>query len=453
LLNDNLKENCELIENKLSKYHLDQFEIYGLTTSQVSVQLKKGSIKDFTEYYDSGVGIRVIKDKRIGFAFSSSFDMSKVEKLINRVIKFTRVGVPDLDFQKLPSPKKYPELTNLIDPKIVNLTPEAVINYLERMVSAANVNNKIYSISGEFTSDIYHEVILNSNGVNRETEHSEIDIFCNVTTKDMGNTGSSFDFQSVRFLKEIEPERIGENAANLALRSLNSKKLKTSSMPVIFHPIASSTILGSGIGTAISAEQIQYQQSYLIDKLNEKLFTMDIFIEDNGIYIKENNIPGVGSSNFDAEGFPTQKTIIFESGVLKNYIHNSYTANKEKVANTGNASRFGYKSTPTISITNLVFHPGNDGELNDLIDETKEGIVLYYTGDTPNIITGDLSAMIHTGFYIKDGEPIYGIKNTMIGINMIDFFKNIDMVGSKIESLARIHIPPFRVSNVRISGN
>ena len=61
--------------------------------------------------------------------------------------------------------------------------------------------------------------------------------------------------------------------------------------------------------------------------------------------------------------------------------------------------------------------------------------------------------MIHTGFYIKDGEPIYGIKNTMIGINMIDFFKNIDMVGSKIESLARIHIPPFRVSNVRISGN
>jgi len=444
---------CENILNKLSKHNLDQFEVYGLITDQLSIQMEKNSIKDFTNRFDLGVAIRIIKDKRIGFSFFTSFNDEDIDNIIKRTLKFTKIGKPDPDFEALPSPKKYNHLNNLSDPKVKNLDPELIIENLNRIAFAANKDEKVYSISAGVSKNLFHEVISNSNGISVNATHSLMDLFCSVTTKEGGNTGSSFDFQSARFLKEIEPEKVGNNAAELSLKSLRSKQLKTRLMPVIFHPIASSIVLGSGIGNAINAESVQYQQSYLTDKLEEKLFNLDINIYDNGIYIKNNGIPAIGSSVFDAEGYPTQKTIIFNKGVLKNYIHNSYTANKEKVENTGNASRNGYNSSPSISTNNMVFETGNDGKLEDLISETKKGIILYYTGDTPNIITGDFSALIHTGFYIEDGEIKYGIKDTMIGINMLDFFKNLDLIGSKIESIGKIHIPPLRISNIKISGS
>ena len=452
-MNDmNLIDKCEKILNKLSRQQLDHYEVYALTTKNLDIGMEKNSIKDFTESLDSGYGIRIVKNKRIGFAYSTSFTNEEIDNLIKKVIGFSKIENSDPDFKNLPFKKEYPKLHKLFDPALKDLDPEIAIDNLNKIANAANINEKIYSISAGFSVNIYHDILLNSNNIQGESDHSVLDLYSNITTKDGNKTGSSFDFQSVRFLKEIQPEKIGKNAADLALKSLNSKKIKTGRLPVILHPIASSVILGSGIGQAINGETIQYQQSYLTDKIGEKLFIKNINIEDDGLFIKKNSIPGMGSGNFDAEGYPTQKTTIFKDGILNSYIHNSYTANKANIPNTGNASRSGYESPPTISINNLVIHSGNDGDLLDIIENTKEGIILYYTGDTPNIITGDLSALIHTGFYIKDGEIVSGIKNTMLGINMLEFFKNIDLIGSEIESVGRIHTPVLKISNIKISG-
>ncbi|TFF88415.1 MAG: TldD/PmbA family protein [Promethearchaeota archaeon] len=445
-------DKCEKILNKLSKKDLDQYEVFGSNLKSISIDMEKNSIKDFTESFDSGFSIRIVKNKKIGFAYSTSFSDDKIDNLINRAIKFSKVGKPDKDFHSFPIKKEYKTIKNLYDPKLMNISPDIVIDNLNIISEAANKDQKVYSVSAGISIDNFKEIILNSNDIKGQSTHSEIDLYVNVTTKEGSETGSSFDFQSSRFLKEISPGKIGNRAADLALKSLKAKKLKSGSLPVIFHPITISKILGSGIGSAINAEAIQYQQSYLTDMIGEKLMREDFLIEDNGLYIKENGIAGIGSGPFDAEGFPTQSTIIFQDGILKNYLHNCYTSNKVNAQNTGNAHRIGYRSPPNISYNNLVFHPGKDGELSDLIENTKKGIILYYTGDNPNIITGDLSAMVHTGFYIEDGKIISGLRNTMIGINMLDFFKNIDLIGSEVENVGRISCPPIKVSNIKISG-
>jgi PmbA protein len=451
--NENLMNNCEKVLQRLSRLPLDQFEVYGLSTKELSVEMEKNSIRDFTDLLDTGIGIRIIRVKRIGFAYSTSFKDRDLEDLINRVLKFTKVGKPDQDFQKLADPGKYQKVKNLFDPNLKDIEANKAIDTLDRISNAANIDKYIYSVSAGFTASNFHEIILNSNDIELEEEYSLLNLNCNVTSKDGSKKGSSFDFQSIKFIKEMTPEKIGQNAAELALKSLNSRQLKTGELSVIFHPIALSTILAAGIGHAINAEAIQYQQSYLTDKLGDKLFDTDINIEDNGLFIKNNGIPAVGTSNFDAEGNPTKKTTIFKDGILRNFIHNSYTANKENISSTGNAIRNSYRSTPSISISNLIFEKGNDGELSDLISSTERGIILYYTGDTPNVVTGDLSAMIHTGFQIEDGEITNATKNNMIGVNMLDLFNNIEMIGSKLEDIGRIHIPPISVSNIRVSGS
>ena len=452
MYNEELKGLCEVILKKLENYSLDQYEIYGLSTDQLLVIVEKNSIKDFARCIDTGFSIRVVKDKRLGFAHSTEFSEKDVDSLIKKAIKFTIMGQPDVDFKEFPRPKKYDTISNLLDKKLLNITPETAIEGLKLLIDSAKINNKVYSIGAEYRISVFHEVIMNSNGVFGSSAHSEVDISCSITTKDGNKTGSGFDFQSSRFLKEVNPEKIGSNAATIALQLLNSRKLKTGKMPVIFHPIASHTILGAGIGHGINAESVQYQRSYLTNKLGEKIFPENLLIVDDGRYIKNNGIPAVGTNIFDAEGFPTQCTTIAKDGILKSYLHNSYTAHKQGVENTGNAYRADYSSIPSISANNLVFQAGDSGTLDDMINETKEGLYLYYTGDTPNIITGDLSAMVHTGFYIKNGEIVSGVKNTMVGINMLDLFKNIDMIGSTIETIGTIHVPFIRISEMKISG-
>ena len=56
--------------------------------------------------------------------------------------------------------------------------------------------------------------------------------------------------------------------------------------------------------------------------------------------IDDATMPGLfGSQPFDDEGVPSRRTVVIESGVLKSYLLNSYSARKLGLKTTGNASR------------------------------------------------------------------------------------------------------------------
>jgi len=66
---------------------------------------------------------------------------------------------------------------------------------------------------------------------------------------------------------------------------------------------------------------------------------------------------GYGTSPFDGEGLPSQRTVVVEEGVLRSYLLNSYTARKLGMRSTHNASR-GLAGTPGIGCGNLYLEPG-----------------------------------------------------------------------------------------------
>ncbi len=88
-----------------------------------------------------------------------------------------------------------------------------------------------------------------------------------------------------------------------------------------------------------------------------------------------------------------------------------------------------YRGIPTIGVRNLVIAPGR-GTVKDLISEVKNGILLRTTWDRPNIATGDFSGLIAEGYQIEDGEAKYAIRQTNIGINMVDLFNGIVAVAA-----------------------
>ena len=160
--------------------------------------------------------------------------------------------------------------------------------------------------------------------------------------------------------------------------------------------------------------------SFLTGKLNKKLGNFSM--TDDG------RLPnGIGSSSFDSEGVPTQRTEAIKEGVLKTYLHNTSTARKHKVKTTANAGLVAPDSTNTIL----------EGKIGNPFD-IKKGIYITNTWYTrfQNYATGDFSTIPRDGiFMIENGELTHPIKNIRISENILNMLKNIQLFGKDKEQI------------------
>ncbi|MFW9792825.1 MAG: TldD/PmbA family protein, partial [Candidatus Thorarchaeota archaeon] len=257
---------------------------------------------------------------------------------------------------------------------------------------------------------------------------------------------ASYDYQISRSLSDINPEWVGENAANLTLKSLGPKIIDGGEMPVVFSPMGAGTVLGRGFAGAVSAEEVQKGRSYISDAFGDMIASDIVNIIDDALLESE-----VGSRSYDSEGYPSQRTTVIESGVFKSLLHNSYTANKDDVSNTGNASRASYAGLPSISTSNFVLSPGK-GNLDDLISEIDRGVLCNRTADRPNMTTGDLSAMLLEGFYIENGEVKHPLKNTLVGINMRDLLQRITRIAADTRATLTMITPSFVIDKATVTS-
>ncbi|GAH59323.1 unnamed protein product, partial [marine sediment metagenome] len=242
--------------------------------------------------------------------------------------------------------------------------------------------------------------------------------------------------------------KTAKEALKNAKRNLHRIKIKTKKMPVILSPKGTINLILNPIASAINAEMYQYKRSFLVGKREQKIGSDLINIDDNAI------ISGrVGSSVFDGEGFPCRNKKIIESGhfLQSGLLHNSYTAGKEGIESTGNASRRSFSSVPSIGISNLILQPGT-AQKDELIQSVKEGILLNSTADSPNIATGDFSGLISQGNLIQKGEIKQALNETMFGINLLDLFENVISISKENKIYGSYSAPYVKIDKVQIIG-
>jgi len=431
---------------------IDLAEVYISNARAINVEIEKNSIKTAKFLYDHGIGIRCIKNGSIGFSFSTDFEWESLKNMVLTAIKLCKTGIPDPDFKDLPHSHSYSPVRGMVDKALTTIEIDSAMDLCLRTADSAQIDNRITSINVDFFCGDSQRYILNTNGIKANSKGTAIQISAEIAAKEDIDVSSGFEFQASRFLKEIDPETVGSSAAEIALKSLHTQSIETGTYPVIFHPIAVSSLLSSSIGSALNAEAIQYKQSYLTDRIDTEIAPDQLNILDNGLFINKKGIAGLGTSKFDGEGVPHQKTSLVSAGILKNYLYDSYTAGKENHKSSGNASRFSYRTVPSISATNLQVL-GNSGDLNSFISEIEKGILVWDTGDQPNLATGDFSGLISSGFKIENGAIAYPLKNAMMGINMLDFFKQIYQIGTDYRTIFNVITPSLWVADIKIAGS
>ncbi|MFX1482387.1 MAG: TldD/PmbA family protein [Promethearchaeota archaeon] len=448
-MSEQLLEAAESAVKMAEQLGAEQAEAYVGQSNSFVIDVENNAIRSAEEQYDAGIGIRTVIEKKIGFAYVTTLYEDDVKDAVQKSFDLAHASIPDPDFVSLPSfHSGYPVVKGLYDKAIEEFSSDDAADYLIRTIDASKqtLAGKDFAIQGGIQTASSMNAVVNSLGIAKSSQRTSITLYSLPIVKEGEDQTSSYEFQISRKLKDIDPEWIGENAALLTLKALGPKTIEGGEMPVVFGPIGAGAILGRGFAGAVSAEEVQLGRSYISDAFGSTIASDIVNITDDSLLQS-----GIGSRDYDDEGYPAQCTPIIESGVLKSLLHNSYTARKDDVPNTGNASRASYAGLPSISTSNFILASGK-GSLDNLISEIDKGVLCNRTGDRPNMTTGDLSALLLEGFYIKNGEIQHPVKNTLVGINMRDLLTRVSRIGDDTRVTFSMITPSFVIDKATVTS-
>lgn len=422
------------VENKC-----DAYEIYIDENKTIELDSLKEELNFAKEEIELGVGVRVIKDNKQGFAFTSNMD--EIAKTGLKAIDNTKLTKVDENYA-FAEVEKVTEVKNVYDKKFNDLSLDEAVEFLKNTISAASDSGCEVTGSG-FSASEGRSLIVNSNDVSIENEGTGFGLGLSVTIQKDGEIATAYNSQSSR-LFELDGEKLANEVCDLAKSSLNTKPVETGDYDVVLDYYAATGLLQTFI-SAFNGENVSRGRSILKDKIGTEIANPTLSIIDNPLLEK-----GLFTSKCDDEGSVSQKTDLIKNGVLNSFIYDIYTANSEGVKTTSNGLRGSYLSTPTISPTNLQFE---FSEMKDL-SEVDSGVLTTSVlgAHTANPISGDFSVEASNAFKIENGELTDPINKAMISGNIFEIMKSVEGLKSEIKQYGSYIIPKLLVHNLRVVG-
>ncbi len=417
----------------------DAYEIYIDESKSIELDSRKEELNFAKEEIECGVGIRVIKDNKVGFAFTSNMD--KIVETAKQAIENTKLNKVD-DNYTFAEVEKVPTVKDVYDKKFNDLSLDESIEFLKSTIDTALDSGCEVTGSG-FSASEGRSLITNSNGVSIEDEGTGFGIGLSVTMQKDGKIATAYNSQSSRFF-DLDGETLANEVCDLAKSSLNTKPIETNDYSVVLDYYAATGLLQTFI-SAFNGENVMRGRSILKDKMGSEIANSKLSIIDNPLLEK-----GMLTAKCDGEGSVSQKTELIKDGVLNSFIYDIYTANKVGVETTSNGLRGSYLTTPMISPTNLEF---KFSEMKDLGEIGKGVLTTSVLGaHTANPISGDFSVEASNAFKIENGELTDPINKAMISGNIFEIMKKVEGLKSEVKQYGQFIIPKLIVHDLRVVG-
>ena len=414
-------------------------------------EIEKSSVKQASSVATFGIGVRTFVKGCAGFSSGTGMDGRSMRRVVELSVSQAEGGTSDPDFKGLPPKKRPSKVRGLFDPRIARLTSGDVVEMAIALTDSASTDPRVTSVNAGVAVGTGTASLANSEGFIASQILSSFELSAEAVAKSGTVMFSGTDGGSSRQYVPEMIDQIGASAQKSAIRGLKSTKLKTGDYPVILDPFAAGLILGAAIGGGANAESVQRGRSFLGGKLGKTIGSDMLTVVDD---------PTLdwctGSYSFDGEGVPGRRNPIINEGVLRSYLHDSYTARKDSVENTGNSSRgssqWSFRRPPSISSSNLVVSPGRSSP-DEMIRETKKGVYFRVSYDHPNLATGEFSALMMESYLIERGELGDSLRQSTMGLGLVDLFSRIDMLGKESRDMFGVRTPHMRISRARIAGS
>lgn len=409
------------------------------STSGLSVSTRMGEVETIEFNQDGGLGISVYVGNNKGSASTADLNPKTLRTVVEKAIdiaKFTSDdpfnGIADKELLEFA-----PQDLDLYHPWEVS--PEQGVEFCHQAEQAAlNADERIVNSDGaSFSSHQGLRVYGNSHGMIAgypRTRHS-------ISTMVIGKEGEQMQRDSAYTIARHKDDlndaaKVGLEAATETLAKLNSQKLGTMKVPVIFSADIANSLFGHLV-SAIGGGALYRKSSFLLDSLGTKVFSDCVNISERPHLLK-----GLASSPFDAEGLKTVDREIIQGGELQTYLLASYAARKLSMAPTGHAG----------GIHNWLVEQTH-ADLKALLKTMGTGLlVTELMGQGVNTVTGDYSRGA-AGFWVENGEIQYPVSEITIAGNLKDMFKAVVGLGGDIERRGGIQTGSVLIEQMQVAGS
>jgi PmbA protein len=358
-------------------------EVYAQDSVGREIRVFDGEVESLTDAGQRGVGIRCWIDHRAGYAYGTDLSEDGLAAIATGAVEGARVADPD-EFAGPPpeAEGEAPEIPGLVDPTLAEWGTERKVELAQAVERAARAHDdRVVAVETTVYADEEERVALaSSTGLSGTWEATTAYAYLQAIAEADGDQQTGLGFGLGRSPEALEPEEIGREGAERAVALLGATKPASRSCPVVLDPIVAASFVGF-IGGTLCADAVQRGRSPFADSLDQSVGSSAITLTDDAV-----DPAGLSSSPLDAEGSPRGSTPLLESGTLRAYLHDSYTARRqgEGATTTANASRSGYRSPPGVSTSNLVIAPG-ESSFDELLAEADDGI---YVTDVAGLHSG-----------------------------------------------------------------
>lgn len=415
-----------------------------------SISMQNGNLSSFFQETEAGFGVRVLVDGSWGFAASS--DIDNIIPTFDKAFDNARAAAQK-QTRKIVLADKSINKGRFISPCRENpleVSLERQMEFIKKMDNALNQKG----VEQRLTSFLASSKIVEY----YDSEGAEIvkdikELFPSIQV-------SARDNQGINQLRYYMPPRIKESRgweimddahwlgeSERLVRELNelvvAEELGSGNMDVILLPDIMFLQVHETIGHALELDRILgYELSfaggsfvrledfsklrYGSKKLNARA---DATLE---------NSPG--SFGFDDDGVETKNSMLIKDGILVGAItsRQMVTEANEKAGRQifngsgGTARASMFSRVPIERMTNINIDPGDDGDLDNIISKTENGVVL---SGTKSWSIGSNREQFHfacdMGWRVKDGQKLYPVKNCAYSGKTLPFYNSLDMVGDE----------------------
>lgn len=409
----------------------EQVEAVVVHDRDTEIRVYESEIESFSAAESAGVGIRVIRDHRQGFAYAGSLDDDVLAETLADARDNASFGTPD-DALGLAEPDGVEAVDlHLWNDAVTDFATDAKIQLaieLERATLGADPRMAGIE-SAEYVDTAAAGAIVTTTGIRTAGRESACFLMVYAMAEEGDETQTGFGWSLGRDPALLDAGEAAADAAVRATRLLGSTKPTSERLTVVLDPWVTAQFLGI-VGATLSGEMVLKGRSLFADRAGERVGAGSLTLVDD-----PTDPAAFTATETDGEGLATRRNELIRDGVLQGFVHNAYTARRLGTSSTGSAVR-GFKSTPSVGCMALSLVPGTRAQA-DIVAGIDNGLLVadvagLHSGVNP--VSGDFSTGAE-GLRIRDGALAEPVREITIASTIQRMLLDVQEVGGDLQWL------------------
>ena len=407
-------EARQIMEKALSFSKADDCEVNLSGSESGNIRYARNTVSTAGHRSNQNLVVQSNYGKKYATTTIDEFDDASLEKAVRRSEELAKIAPENPEFMGILGPQTYDESITFSQ-STADIKPE-----FRTQVAASSIEPaaaKDVTAAGFLNDSAGFSAMMNSKGLFAYNKSTNVDF--TVTMRSNDGTGSGWVTRDYNDVTKFNPAEASQIAIDKALMSREAKAIEPGKYTVILEPAASVGLLGNMFGS-FNARTADEGRSFMSKegggtKLGEKIVDERINIWSDPLH------PEVPTATWNGAGESLKKMNWIENGVVKNLAYSRYWAEQ--------------KGVDPVPFPSNGIMAGGDASLEDLIKDTKKGILVtrlwYIRGVDPQ-------TLLYTGltrdgtFYIENGKIKHPVKNFRFNESPIIMLNNLETLGQQV---------------------